>query len=149
MRKASIFDTSNKRDINPDWFTGKVWMTELSKEIEASDHDIYHVHFSNGSRTKLHMHNGPQILIVVNGNGSLVTYKKIKAGKKFGIKKIQTTSLNKGDMVCIQPKTLHTHGSISEDIEFSHIAINVLPTGRKYKTNWFESDYSTWASKMA
>lgn len=148
MKKASIFGASNKRDINPDWFTGMVWMKEISERIGANSQDIYHVHFPKGSRTKMHMHNGPQILIAINGSGSLVTYKKIKTGKRLGIKKIQTINLNSGDMVCIQPKTLHTHGSVSDNVEFSHIAINIQPAGNKYKTDWFESDYITWASKM-
>ena len=149
MTKTNIFGTSDKRDVNPDWFTGKVWMKELSSKIHSKEQDIYHVHFPKGSRTKLHLHDGSQILIAISGKGSLVMYQK--SGRKksnFEIKITQTIKLNKGDIVYIPPKTLHTHGSVSKTVEFSHIAINIHTSKSKYMTSWFESDYKTKAYKM-
>ena len=140
MKKSNIFGTSNRRSINPKWFTGKVWMKELSSKIGSKEQDIYHVHFPNGSRTKLHSHNGAQLLIATSGNGSLITFSKQGTQRsEFSIKKTKTIKLNVGDIVYVPPKTLHTHGSISDE-EFSHIAINVLPQNSEYKTEWFESD---------
>lgn len=150
MKKSNIFGTADKRSVNPDWFTGRVWMKELSGKISSKEQDIYHVHFPKGARTKLHSHNGSQILVVVNGSGSLAMYQRYGTRRtEFKIKKTQTIRLNKGDIVCVPPKTLHTHGSVSKSREFSHIAINVLPPRNAvYKTSWFESDFETRAFKM-
>ena len=126
-------------------------MKVLSEKIGAKDQDIYHVHFENGSRTKLHQHNGNQILIGVSGRGSLEIFKRYKSASKtnFKIKKLQKISLNKGDIVHIPAKTLHTHGSVDKKTEFSHVAINVLPRKNStYKTEWYESDCKSKVSRI-
>lgn len=148
MEKSNIFGTADRRSVNPDWFTGRVWMKVLSDRIGADGQDIYHVHFPRGARTKLHSHNGAQVLIAVKGNGSLATYRRYGTKRsEFGIKKTQTVRLNAGDVVHIPPGTLHTHGSVSKGREFSHIAINVLPPNSEYRTDWFESDFKTRVSR--
>ena len=150
MEKANILGTNDKRKINPEWFTAKTWMKALSEKIKSKDQDIYHVHFEKGSRTKLHKHNGNQVLIGVKGKGSLEIFKKYGTSKNnFKIKKIQKIGLNEGDIVHIPAKTLHTHGSIDKKKEFSHIAINILPRkNATYKTEWYESDFKTKVSKI-
>jgi len=150
MKKSNIQGTKDKRNVNPDWFTGKTWMKVLSEKIKSQDQDIYHVHFEKGSRTKLHKHDGNQVLIGVKGKGSLEIFKKHGTTKNnFKIKKIQKISLNEGDIVHIPAKTLHTHGSIDKKKEFSHIAINILPRKNAiYKTEWYESDFKTKVSKI-
>ncbi len=142
MEKSNIHGSNDKRDVNPNWFTSKTWMKVLSDKIESKDQDIYHVHFEKGSRTKLHQHNGNQVLIGVKGKGSLEIFKKkgnLNTG--FRIKKVKRISLNEGDIVHIPAKTLHTHGSIDKKKEFSHIAINILSRKNSaYKTAWYESE---------
>lgn len=76
MNKTNIKGTNDKRDVNPEWFTGKTWMKVLSEKIKSKDQDIYHVHFQKGSRTKLHYHNGNQVLIGIKGKGSLKIFKR-------------------------------------------------------------------------
>lgn len=143
MNKSNIKGSNDKRDVNSDWFTGKTWMKVLSEKIKSKDQDIYHVHFEKGSRTKLHHHNGNQVLIAVNGKGSLEIFKKYGTKKSdFKIKKTKRINLKEGDIVHIPAKTLHTHGSIDKNKEFSHIAINILPKKNSiYKTVWYESDF--------
>ena len=150
MKKSNISGTGDKRSVNSNWFTGKTWMKVLSEKIKAKDQDIYHVHFEKGSRTKLHQHNGNQILIEVKGKGSLEIFRKYGTSKNnFKIKKIEKISLNEGDIVYIPAKTLHTHGSVDKKKEFSHIAINILPRKNAiYKTEWYESDFKTKVSKI-
>ncbi|MGY5152091.1 MAG: cupin domain-containing protein [Candidatus Nitrosopumilus sp. bin_6a] len=150
MEKANISGTNDQRKINPEWFTAKTWMKVLSEKIKSKDQDIYHVHFEKGSRTKLHKHNGNQVLIGIKGKGSLEIFKKYGTSKdNFKIKKIKKISLNEGDIVHIPAKTLHTHGSTDKKKEFSHIAINILPRkNATYKTEWYESDFKTRVSKI-
>ena len=50
-------------------------MKVLSEKIKSEDQDIYHVHFEKGSRTKLHFHNGNQVLMAVKGKGSLEIFR--------------------------------------------------------------------------
>ena len=150
MEKSNIFGTSDKRKVNPDWFTSKTWMKVLSEKIKSKDQDIYHVHFEKGSKTKLHLHNGNQVLIATKGRGSLEIFKRFGTSKKeFKIKKIQTIPLKEGDIVHIPAKTLHTHGSVDKKKEFAHIAINILPRKNAvYKTVWYESDFKTNVSAI-
>ena len=145
MKKSNIFGTGDKRKVNSDWFTGKTWMKVLSEKIKAKDQDIYHVHFEKGSRTKIHMHDGNQILIATKGKGSLEMFKKSGSSKEnFKIKKIEKITLNEGDIVHIPAKTLHTHGSVDRKTTFAHIAINILPRKNAiYKTTWYESDFKS------
>ncbi len=145
MKKSNIHGSGDRRAVNPEWFTGKTWMKVVSDKIKSEDQDIYHVHFEEGSRTKLHQHNGNQVLIGVQGRGSLVIYKRYgKSKTDFKIKKSEQISLKEGDIVHIPAKTLHTHGSTNKNEEFSHIAINILPRkNSEYKTAWYESDFKT------
>ena len=150
MKKTNIFGQGDKRQVNPDWFTGKTWMKVLSEKIKSTDQDVYHVHFEKGSRTKLHEHNGNQVLIAIKGKGSLEIFKRYGNNKKeFKIKKTEKISLNEGDIVHIPAKMLHTHGSVDKNKEFSHIAINILPRkNAEYKTIWYESDFKSQVSKI-
>ena len=150
MNKSNIFGKGDQRKVNPEWFTDKTWMKVLSSKINAKDQDIYHVHFEKGSRTKLHMHNGNQVLIATKGKGSLEIFRKTGTKKSnFKIKKMQSIRLNEGDIVHIPAKVLHTHGSTDKKRTFSHIAINILPKkNAEYKTTWYESDYKANVSKI-
>ena len=150
MKKSNISGSTDKRNVNPEWFTGKTWMKVLSEKIKTKDQDIYHVHFEKGSRTKLHFHNGNQVLMVVRGKGSLEIFKKYGSKKsEFKIKRTERISLNEGDIVHIPAKTFHTHGSIDRKKEFSHIAINILPKkNTTYKTTWYESDFKSKVTKI-
>ncbi len=150
MQKSNINGSTDKREVNPDWFTNKTWMKVLSDKIKSKDQDIYHVHFENGSKTKLHLHNGNQVLIGIKGKGSLEIFKKYGSTKEeFKIKRTEKINLNEGDIVHIPAKTLHTHGSIDKKKEFSHIAINILPKKNSiYKTTWYESDFKNKVSKI-
>jgi len=150
MKKTNIYGSGDQRKVNPEWFTNKTWMKVLSNKIKSQDQDIYHVHFEKGSKTKLHWHNGNQVLIGVKGKGSLEIFKRYGTSKSnFTIKRIERISLNEGDIVHIPEKTLHTHGSINKKKIFSHIAINILPRKKaEYKTVWYESDFKTKVSKI-
>ena len=149
MKKSNIFGSGDKRRVNPDWFTGKTWMKILSEKIGVKEQDIYHVHFENGSRTKLHSHNGSQVLIATEGDGSLDIFRRFGTAKQnFKIKKTQSVKIVPGDIVYIPAKTLHTHGSTKKMV-FSHIAINILPKkNSEYKTTWYESDFKSIVTKI-
>jgi len=150
MNKSNINGSTDRREVNPEWFTGKTWMKILSEKIRSKDQDIYHVHFEKGSKTKLHFHNGNQVLMAIKGKGSLEIFKRFGSKKsEFKIKRTKRISLNQGDIVHIPAKTLHTHGSIDKNKEFSHIAINILPKKNStYKTTWYESDFINKVTKI-
>ena len=150
MKKTNIHGRNDQRKVNPNWFTGKTWMKVLSNKIQSKDQDIYHVHFEKGSRTKLHQHDGNQVLITTKGKGSLEMYRRYGSSKSnFKIKKTQKIILNEGDIVHIPANILHTHGSIDKKKTFSHIAINILARKNKpYKTTWYESDFKTMATDI-
>lgn len=141
MKKTNIFGSDAQREVNPDWFIGRVWMKVLSQTLGSAKQDMYHVHFEKGARTKLHRHDGSQILVVTEGRGSLVMYESDDADSdSFPIRETGTIPLLTGDVVYIPENTLHTHGSTDTASTFSHIAINNMPCGvGEYVTAWYES----------
>lgn len=146
MRKANINGQSNLRKVDPNWFTGRTWMRSVSDVIGSEGHDMYHVHFESGSRTKLHRHNGNQILMATKGAGSLEVFERRGGGTKsrFAIRRAKTIALSTGDVVHIPAGVLHAHGSVDKRKTFSHVAINAIPVrggGGKYETVWYESDF--------
>lgn len=142
MKKSNIHGSDGQREINPAWFTGRVWMKDVS--LDGADADMYHVHFEEGSRTKIHKHDGSQTLVVTEGQGSLEIYQadtKEDADGSFKITKTDEVPLDSGDVVHIPKDTLHAHGSISADKTFSHVAINNRPCGvSEYITIWYNVD---------
>jgi len=145
MKKLNIYSSGDQRKINPNWFTGKVNMKDISSKINSKEQGIYHVYFHNGAKTKLHYHSGNQVLIATRGSGSLEIFKRFGTSKtNFKIKKVEKINLNEGDTVYIPAKTLHAHGSVNKKKTFSHIAINILPPrSSEYKTTWYESDFKS------
>lgn len=143
MKKSNIHSPGGGRKINPDWFTNSVHMKDISSVIGTREQNIYHVYFENGAKTKLHLHNGNQILIATKGRGELVMFKKYGTKRtNFTIKQTSRVTLREGDVVHIPKNTLHTHGSADKRRTFSHIAINLLHPGKfDYKTVWYESDF--------
>jgi len=149
MKKRNIFSKGKQAKVNPNYFTGKTNLWEISNVVNSKEQKIYHVIFKNGSKTKLHQHTGSQLLIATKGLGSLTMYKKIGKGKsKFNIKKLEEIKLKVGDIVYIPSKRLHIHGSIRKS-DFSHIAINSFPSkNTEPKTVWYESDFKSSVSKI-
>ena len=141
MKKSNISSAPIKK-VKTDYFTGPVKLHEISGITRPKEHDMYHVIFKKSSRTKLHFHTGGQLLIVTNGTGSLVYYKKTSRGTtKFKFAKTKIINLNCGDVVYIPPKILHTHGSVKKNAIFSHIAVNFYSKqNKKPRTTWYESD---------
>jgi len=150
MNKSNIYSSGDQRKINPNWFTDKVHMKDVSAKIKSKEQGIYHVYFHNGAKTKLHYHSGNQILIATKGSGNVEIFRRFGASKaKFKIKKIEQISLKEGDIVYIPAKTLHTHGSVNQKEIFSHIAINILPKkNSEYQTFWYESDFKSNVSEL-
>ena len=145
MQKENIFSKSGipSKKAKTNYFTGIISAKDISARIKPSSEKIYHVTFKNGSRTKLHFHDGGQTLIVTKGRGSLILYQKLGNGKQnFRIKISSRTNLKVGDCVHIPAGKLHTHGSNDKKNNFSHIAINSFPKKNKEpKTIWYESDF--------
>ena len=149
MKKSNLYSSGDQRKINPNWFTDKVHMKDVSSKIKSKEQGIYHVYFHNGAKTKLHYHSGNQILIATRGTGSLEIFQRFGTSKtNFKIKRIEKISLSEGDTVYIPAKTLHTHGSVNKKKIFSHVAINILPKkNAEYKTIWYESDFKSTVTK--
>ncbi|MFB5619461.1 MAG: cupin, partial [Candidatus Nitrosomaritimum aestuariumsis] len=97
MKKSNIYSSGDQRKINPDWFTGRVHMKDVSSKIKSKEQGIYHVYFHNGAKTKLHWHNGNQVLIATRGTGSLEIFRKYGTSKtNFKIKRIERINLKEG-----------------------------------------------------
>ena len=150
LKKINIISKTKEMKVNPEYFTGKAHLQELTSIVGSKEQKIYHVSFHNGARTKLHSHTGGQILIVTKGQGSLEMYSRSGNQKsKFAIKKGPKINISSGDIVYIPAKKLHTHGSISKNQTFSHIAINANESKNKpAKTTWYESDFKNKVTKI-
>lgn len=127
------------------YFVGKVILHDISRVIGVEDQKVYYAGFRNGARTKVHYHEGGQVLLVTKGKGILVLYKGSTKKQKFRIKPITKILLKGGDMAYIPKHTLHWHGAIAKK-NFSHIAFNSFTSsGKEAKTIWYDSDYTTFA----
>ena len=125
------------------YFTGDVVLRDITAQIGTPNQTMYFVTFKTApklSRTILHKHTGDQILLGMEGRGSVEYFKKINNYKQFNIKRVSKVILKKDDIIRIPANTLHTHGSITSRTNFSHIAINIHSKSRNVKTTWYETD---------
>ena len=142
-------DGNTRQDVSKDWFVGEPSLKDLSGNLEINESKIFHVTFPNGAKTKLHYHQGGQLLIVTKGNGSLVIFEKNDDGEsEFKIEEKKVIELKEGSIQYIPAKILHTHGAV-DGTTLSHIAIN-YPAAQKVDepdTVWFESDFKHQVTK--
>ncbi len=62
MQKYNIY-TAKEKNVNSNYFTGKVIIREVIGEVDSAEQEVYHVTFYNGALTTLHYHESDQILI--------------------------------------------------------------------------------------
>lgn len=131
------------------YFVGDAWLNDISLKLKIQGEKAYLANFNNGARTKVHYHQGGQILVVTKGNGMLVIYKKADINKnKVLIRKLSQTSLGPGDVAFIPKNTLHWHGALKGK-NFAHIALNIFTEkAKEAQTIWYESDFVSYAEKI-
>ena len=131
------------------YFVGDAWLNDVSDKLQIQGEKVYLANFTNGARTKIHYHQGGQILVVTEGIGMLVIYKKIDIKKEsVKIKLLTKTKLKKGDVVFIPKNVLHWHGALKGK-NLTHIAFNIFTEFKKEaQTIWYESDFLTHATKI-
>ena len=131
------------------YFVGDAWLNDISLKLKIQGEKAYLANFNNGARTKVHYHQGGQILVVTRGKGMLVIYKKADIHKnKVSIRKLSQTSLGPGDVAFIPKNTLHWHGALKGK-NFAHIALNIFTEkAKEAKTIWYESDFASYAEKI-
>lgn len=130
------------------YFLGNVILHDISKNIGVKDQKVYYAGFKNGAKTKVHYHEGSQTLVVTQGTGILVLYKKANLKNKQAKMRLESSSvLREGDVVYIPKNTLHWHGALKGK-NFGHIAFNGFTSkGKEAKTIWYDSD-KTFAVKI-
>ncbi|MDE1829687.1 MAG: cupin domain-containing protein [Thaumarchaeota archaeon] len=122
------------------YFLGNVVLQDISKNIGVKDQKVYYAGFKNGARTKVHYHEGSQTLVITQGTGILVLYRRTNlSGKHVKIRKATSSILKTGDVVYIPKNTLHWHGALKGK-NFGHIAFNGFTSkGREAMTIWYDS----------
>ena len=131
------------------YFVGDAWLSDISVKLQIQGEKAYLANFNNGARTKVHYHQGGQILVVTRGQGMLVIYKKSNITKDIvKIQKLSQTSLGEGDVAFIPKNTLHWHGALKGK-KFAHIALNIFTEkAKEAETIWYESDFVSYATKI-
>jgi len=144
LRPDTLLVKSKKR-----YFVGNAWLSDISVKLKIKGEKAYLANFNNGARTKVHYHQGGQILVVTRGQGMLVIYKKTNINKNtVKIKKLSQTSLGEGDVTFIPKNTLHWHGALKGK-NFAHIALNIFTEkAKEAETIWYESDFVSYATKI-
>lgn len=109
-----------------DRFFGEVWVQYF---VNDSTHDFLasKVIFEPNARSNWHFHQGKQIIFCIDGEGF---YKE--KGKPMRI-------LKKGDLVTIEPLTVHSHGSLPT----SQFTQAVMMNGIRSKES------TTWLNKVS
>ena len=98
MNIARANATATKRG-PADYFTGTVWLDELTPAGGASDVRVVVVTFEPGARTAWHTHPHGQLLQIRSGVGRVQ-----KAGE-------QVVEVQPGDVVWFEPGERHWHGA--------------------------------------
>ena len=144
LRPDTLLVKSKKR-----YFVGDAWLSDISVKLQIKGEKAYLANFNNGARTKVHYHQGGQILVVTQGQGMLVVYKKSNINKNtVKIQKLSQSSLVEGDVAFIPKNTLHWHGALKGK-NFSHIALNIFTEkAKEAETIWYESDFVSYATKI-
>ena len=144
LKSESALVKSKKR-----YFVGDAWLNDISLKLKIKGEKAYLANFNNGARTKVHYHQGGQILVVTKGKGMLVIYHKANIAKDtVKIRKLSQTSLGLGDVVFIPKNTLHWHGAL-KGRNFAHIALNIFTEkAKEAQTIWYESDFTSYAKKI-
>ena len=131
------------------YFVGDAWLNDISDKIKIKGEKVYLANFNDGARTKVHYHQGGQILVVTKGKGTLVIYKKADIKKETTkIKKLSQTSLKEGDVAYISKNTFHWHGALKGK-NLVHIAFNIFTEkAKEAQTIWYDSDFISYAKKI-
>jgi quercetin dioxygenase-like cupin family protein len=111
------------RQVNPDWFTGTVWLDPIIDAPLPARLKAARVSFEPGSRTAWHSHPLGQTLHVLSGAGRVQAWggpiREIRAG----------------DTIWIAPGEKHWHGGAPETA-MVHIAMQEALDG--VQVNWLE-----------
>jgi quercetin dioxygenase-like cupin family protein len=102
-------------------FLGNVWVQYFVNDT-TTDFLASKVIFESGARSNWHFHTGRQVILAVDGKG----YYKEK-GKPIKV-------LNKGDVVVIEPGTIHSHGSMHSN-NFTQV-VTMSDIKKKDATTW-------------
>jgi len=131
------------------YFVGDAWLNDISDKIQIKGEKVYLANFNNGARTKVHYHQGGQILVVTKGKGMLVIYKKTSIKKEIvKIQKLSQTNLEEGDVAFIPKNVLHWHGALMGK-NLVHIAFNIFTEkAKEAQTIWYDSDFVSYAKKI-
>lgn len=104
-----------------DRFVGDVWVEYFVNDT-ITDFLASRVLFEPNARSNWHYHSGKQIIFAIDGEG----YYKEK-GKPIKV-------LKKGDVVVIEPGTVHSHGSVHSKKFTQAVMMNDI--GKKESTTW-------------
>src|SRR5258707_3813653 len=107
----------------PDRFIGNVWVDYMVNDT-INDLLVSKVYFEANARSNWHYHLGKQIILAIDGEG----YYKEK-GKAI-------RKLKKGDVVVIEPGTIHSHGSINSNKFTQAVMMNDIK--KKDATTWLD-----------
>ncbi|TRZ79534.1 MAG: cupin [Nitrosopumilales archaeon] len=131
------------------YFVGDAWLNDISNNLQIKGEKVYLANFNNGARTKVHYHQGGQILVVTKGKGMLVIYKKTSIKKEtVKIQKLLQTNLEEGDVAFIPKNVLHWHGALKGK-NLVHIAFNIFTERvKEAQTIWYDSDFVSRAKKI-
>jgi quercetin dioxygenase-like cupin family protein len=131
------------------YFVGNAWLNDISDKLQIKGEKVYLANFNNGARTKVHYHQGGQILVVTKGKGMLVIYKKASTKKEtVKIQKLSQTNLEEGDVAFIPKNVLHWHGALKGK-NLVHIAFNIFTEkAKEAETIWYDSDFISYAKKI-
>jgi len=104
-----------------DRFIGNVWVNYIANDT-TNDFLVSQVTFEAKARSNWHYHLGKQIIFAIDGEGY---YKE----KDKPIRK-----LKKGDVVVIEPRTVHSHGSFNSSKFTQAVMMNGITI--KDATTW-------------
>lgn len=109
MHLSRVNDTAAKRG-PAEYFTGTVWLSEITRAPYVSDARVFMVTFEPGARTAWHTHPHGQVLHIVSGVGRVCR-------DGGGV-----TEVHPGDVISFEAGERHWHGAAPNCV-MVHLAV--------------------------
>lgn len=127
MRKVDKIKIFQDMEVDRKAQAGTIYLKRISEILKVPEIRVYYIDLGTNAKSKLHVHENDQIVIVLKGRGSVVLFSKYNEGKNA----VEgTVEISEGDAVLIPAGQVHSH----ETAESGLCSVSIMVQG---KSSWF------------
>lgn len=127
MRRVDKIKIFQDMEVDRKAQAGTIYLKRISEIFKVPEIRVYYIDLGTNAKSKLHVHENDQIVIVLKGRGSVVLFSKDRDGKNA----VEgTIKISEGDAVLIPAGQVHSH----ETAESGLCSVSIMAHG---KSSWF------------